>query len=79
MRVKLIGVSDEARKSESVVQAKHDYRPRWGDRIEWFDDSFVENKLPYPTSSRPKEQMMSDETAHALDPVRSVKPPSRQW
>jgi hypothetical protein len=59
MRVKLIGVSDEARKSESVAPEKHDYRP--GEPLVFvagrnrmhilkkFDRFFAENKLPYPT------------------------------
>jgi hypothetical protein len=60
MRVKLIGVSDEARKSESVARAKQDYRPRERPRylsqgeiecniLKEFDRFFAENKLPYPT------------------------------
>jgi hypothetical protein len=63
MRVKLIGVSDEARKSESVTERSNDYPPpqkalifivgaklTW--HAQWFDDSFVENKLPPPNISQ---------------------------
>jgi hypothetical protein len=63
MRVKLIGVSDDARKCESVAQAKHDIAPAKGHSYSpWhqidtvmlnkFDAFCVEKKLLDPTFPR---------------------------
>jgi hypothetical protein len=63
MRVKLIGVSDEARKSESVVGGKQEYGPLTTDTniccdaaiqtayLKRFDDLYVQKKLLDPISS----------------------------
>src|SRR5437764_15277274 len=70
MRVKLIGVSDEARKSESIALIVQGA----------FDGFFAEKKLENPSFSSPKQEIMNDENAPATAEAEPANPPSKpRW